>query len=488
MQLPINLLKSKPSLALGGNIIQKALALVTNIVLARLLGAEGYGAVALGLSFFIMVQSFASLGLTEGLVRFGASALATGDRHQFHKIFISSTSLTLIVTIPICIALATFSEPISHYFEAGDEFTRLLGLTMMAVPFYSFILMVSTFAQAQQKILQQQLVLVGRALLILLLCIPVFGPSPSAADFGWILLAGHVALSILCLAPLLRVPHLLVGFLPKQELKRLIGFSLAIFMTHINWVIWSNVDRFMLAKLGSLADVGLYNVVALLGLNMQIGVVAMGSLIMPVCASTFARGDHVSTADYYRWYSLLGLIVAGLIGACLLMEGEAILGLFGPDFINAGPALILLVIAQFIAALPGPVGRLLLVIGKERFTVYASFGQTIMNVALNWLLIPVYGVEGAAMATLASLAAMRIFYSVYIWRKLNFLIPDIYALAAGLMIIASAFVANYIGDTIPYDILGINIIDYVIFAGLCMPGLIWLVLHRHKKRVTLQAL
>ncbi|TNE61451.1 MAG: flippase [Alphaproteobacteria bacterium] len=474
---------SRPALALGGNLLQKLIALVTNIVLAQALGAEGYGAVALGLSFFLMVQAFASLGLTEGMVRYGAVALAHSDRVQFFRIFMSSSTYAVLLNILVALLIALFATPISHFFDAGDDFARLLRLMMAAVPLFTFIMMVSTYWQARQMVAAQQGILVARVALMLVLTLPLHFMAAVPSDFGMATLVAHILVTLAAFVPLVRDMKGHPGFLNRHDTRRMIGFSLAILMSNVSWLIWSNLDRFMLAKMGTLADVGAYNVVAVLALNMQIGVTAMGGLVMPVCAAAHARGDRAGVADAYGWYSLIGVFVAGGAGVALMLEAPGVLGLFGPEFTGFGTALAILVAGQFVTALSGPVGKLLIVVDHQRFTVVGSFVQVLLNVVFNTLLIPIYGVIGAAIATFAALVLPRIVYTFYIRVKLGFWTPDPHALLATLAMAAAALVADQVGTLLPMRILAINITDYLVFGALCTPAAVLIVRHRQRRRL-----
>jgi len=474
---------SKPSLALAGNIGQKAVTLITNIVLARLLGAEGYGAVALGLTFFLVVQAFATLGLTEGMVRFGAATLAKGDHQNFSRIFTSSNIFALASNCIVCIVIILLAEPIANFFDAGEGFAELLQILMLAVPFFTIIMMMASYRQAHQMILGQQAILLARVSLTLILCLTfVFIPA-EPVQYAWVVLIAHMGLAAGLMMPSLKRIRHFPRLLARDEAKQLLSFSLVILSTHASWLIWSNLDRVMLARLGTLSDVGVYSVVSALAINIQLGVVAMGGLVMPVCAAAHTRGDRAQVIDAYGWYSLIGVFAAGLLGVSLLLEAPGILGLFGPEFSNYGWALSLLVVGQFLSAFPGPLGKLLIVIGHQNSVMIGSIAQVALNIVLNLLLIPEYGVNGAAAATLVALALPRLVYSLYIHRRLGFWTPDRYAFLAALVIGLAAIAADQLGALMPLRVLGINISDYIWLSVLAGPPAALLILHRRRKRI-----
>ena len=474
---------SKPSQALTGTFGQKAVTLLTNVVLARLLGAEGYGSVALGLTFFLVVQAFATLGLGEGMLRFGAVALAKGDHAAFSRIFASSNVFAIASNILFCAVIALAANPIASFFNAGESFAQLLRLLMLAVPFFTFIMMMATCWQVRQMILAQQAILLARVSLTLILCLSFVIMPAKPIYYAWIVLVAHMGLALCLALPRLASWRGFPRLLARSEVKQLITFSLVILSTHASWLIWSNLDRVMLARMGTLSDVGVYSVVSALALNMQLGVMAMGGLVMPVCAAAHARDDNARVVDAYGWYSLIGVFAAGMLGAILLLEAPGVLGLFGPEFVEYGWALSLLVLGQFLAAFPGPLGKLLIVVGYQNSVMVGSIAQVLLNIVLNLMLIPPYGVNGAAAATLVALAVPRFAYSLYMRFQLGFWTPDRYAVLASLIVLLSAGAADQLGGLVPFRVLDINVSDYILFALFSMPPSALVILHRRRRRI-----
>ncbi len=98
-----------------------------------------------------------------------------------------------------------------------------------------------------------------------------------------------------------------------------------------------------------------------------------------------------------------------------------VLGFFGNEFITGTSALVFLSISQFVNAISGSVGYILQMTGKENVFQYIVFAATLINITLNLLLIPHYGINGAAFASMISLAFWNLISIVYIKSFLNFI-------------------------------------------------------------------
>ena len=93
--------------------------------------------------------------------------------------------------------------------------------------------------------------------------------------------------------------------------------------------------------------------------------------------------------------------------------------IFGPEFLPAAPALAVLAIGQLVNAGSGSVGSLLTMTGHERDAAVGFGLSAVMNVALNVLLIPLWGPLGAAVATASSLIAWNVILSFAVYRRLR---------------------------------------------------------------------
>ncbi|WP_306059963.1 polysaccharide biosynthesis C-terminal domain-containing protein [Natronococcus wangiae] len=87
--------------------------------------------------------------------------------------------------------------------------------------------------------------------------------------------------------------------------------------------------------------------------------------------------------------------------------------------------LIVLPSGFYLHTLIGPNSKLLLAIGETRAMMKASIQSAILNITLNYLLIPQYSIMGAALATAGSYVVLNIIYVYYIWRSIRMSIIQI---------------------------------------------------------------
>ena len=101
----------------------------------------------------------------------------------------------------------------------------------------------------------------------------------------------------------------------------------------------------------------------------------------------------------------------------VFLFSKMILGFFGPGYIEARWALIILLIGQAVNALCGSVGVYMNMTGKQVVFQRILVTAFTINVVLNLVLIPKYDLLGAAIATTISTVFWNIVTTTYIYRK-----------------------------------------------------------------------
>jgi len=179
------------------------------------------------------------------------------------------------------------------------------------------------------------------------------------------------------------------------------------------------IDTVMLGAMIGPEAAGIYaipsKVVNLIGL----GLGAVNVIMAPIIAQLFVQ-DRKKELQYAvtlasRFIFLFTFLASGFI----LIANRWILGLFGAEFVAGSTILTVLTVGQIINALAGSVGLLMTMTGHEREAARIVGGSVVLNVALNYLLIPHYGAVGAAAATALAFAVWNVIMIVYVRRNLG---------------------------------------------------------------------
>ncbi len=146
---------------------------------------------------------------------------------------------------------------------------------------------------------------------------------------------------------------------------------------------------------------------------------AVGSAVANRFAALGARGDKESLRAFVRdavhwtfWPSLAAAIL-------LLALGMPLLWLFGPKFVQGYPVMMILVIGFLFRSSMGPAEFLLNMLGQQRICATVLATTAVLNIALNFTLVPAFGLLGAATATSLSLVAAALMNYLAVSRKLE---------------------------------------------------------------------
>jgi O-antigen/teichoic acid export membrane protein len=146
---------------------------------------------------------------------------------------------------------------------------------------------------------------------------------------------------------------------------------------------------------------------------------AVGSAVANRFAALGARGDKEALRTFVRdavhwtfWPSLAAAVV-------LLALGMPLLWLFGPKFVSGYPVMLILGVGFLFRSSMGPAEFLLNMLGQQRLCATILATMAVMNVALNFALVPTFGLPGAATATSVSLVAAALMNYLAVSRRLG---------------------------------------------------------------------
>ena len=189
--------------------------------------------------------------------------------------------------------------------------------------------------------------------------------------------------------------------------------SLMLFL--LNWT-----DIFMLGAMVSEKEVGIYNLAYRLASLAMLVIISLNIVLAPKISQLFKQNEikelHSTIVKSTRLVILLTTpLVLGLI-----FFSEFILGLFGQNFIQGKTTLIIIALGVLINVSTGNVDQILNMTNHQKILQNITIFGFILNVILNYLLIPKYGIEGSAAASLVTNALFNLTCLYFIKRKLGF--------------------------------------------------------------------
>jgi O-antigen/teichoic acid export membrane protein len=206
---------------------------------------------------------------------------------------------------------------------------------------------------------------------------------------------------------------------PTYEIRRWIGSASRLVLVDSMYLLTMNVDILMLGSMAGAEEAGVYKI-ATRGADLIVYTLFIVSIpLAPIIARLYAAHDYERLQRAITKTTRVACLVAIPVALLLVFFGEWFLALFGEGFVEGKPVLIILAFSQLFNAVTGPVGRLLVMAGHEGRAARAVSIGAVTNVILNALLIPDFGIKGAATATALSTVLWNGIMVWDVWSRLR---------------------------------------------------------------------
>jgi len=401
-------------IAFGGSLAGLFLGFISRPMVARYGTEADYGVYSLALVILNICAAIATLGLRQGASRSIAYARGKNDSERVQKLIPASVQFGLIAGISLGIIVFLTSDILASKIFHDAALAFPLKIFALGIPFLTLIyVLVSIFRgfdEVKPTVYFQHIL---RPLLLLLFLLPIiFFNLPFTGVFYAFLGSLVISCVVLIIYAVKRLPFPIefrTRLSASPVAKELLLFSLPLLGMTILVLVITWTDTLMLGGLKSSADVGLYNTAHPLAHFISAPLTAMGLIYLPVASGLYAQG---SMPEMRRNFSILTkwLCAATLpLFLILFLFPDTVLGfLFGASYASAAIALRILSIGFIINNFMGPNGFTLIAMGEARFAMWATLATAVLNIGLNIALIPPFGIEGAAIASVAALTSVNL--------------------------------------------------------------------------------
>lgn len=380
-----------------------------NLLLARILGAGGVGIYYLSLTVTTIATVIGRLGLDNSLLRYASVGAANHNWDQVAGIYRQALYLALAASGFTSVLMFMFAPWIAcDIFKKPALITLLRIMAFSVVPF-SLLNLYAELLKAFKKTGQASFIQgTGIPLACLLMLICLAWTTLSVDEIALIYVIASISVLSAGIWLWRKAAPQISGLRGKFCLRRLIATSLPLFWVSSMSMLMSWTDTIMLGVWMESDSVGLYNAAARIAMLTSFILVAVNTIAAPKFASMYAQGDYRALEKFARQITLIMILFATPVLTIFLVWPKLILKLFGPEFIFADKALTVLALGQFVNVATGSVGYLLMMSGHEKLMRNNIIFAAVLNVAFNIILIPRFGIVGAASSTAAALSVMNI--------------------------------------------------------------------------------
>lgn len=384
--------------------------IIVMVLITKTLGAAGYGIWAQVNVTISLAMSFAGLGLPLAMTRFLA---AEKNGKEIQEGFYSIFSFVFLTTLTLSLFLIVFSDVIAKAFFDGA--TRIVVITGLIILVWSLdwvcLNLFATFRQMRKYAVFIIADICGQIGLIAYLVLSGYGLLSIVLSVLAVRLIIFFVLFFLIKSQIgIRRPHL-------SRIKEYLSFGLpTVPRSMAGWAVASS-DRYVIGYFLGAASVGVYSAGYGIGVIPFMLAVVLGFVLTPTLCKLYDEGrvNEVKTHLSYSLKYLLAIAIPFVFGAVVL--AKPVLGMVSTSKIAAEGYFIvpLVALGTLFMAVHVPIANILILVKKPKVQGAIWALCALVNLGLNVLVVPLWGILGAAITTLISYAlalGMTVYYSL----------------------------------------------------------------------------
>ena len=397
-----------------------AFAFFYHALLARLLGAELAGIYYLAFTTVSVAIIIGRVGLDNALLRFTATHAAAENWDAVKGLYRQGIRITLLAS-GMSTVLVVLGAPLiaNNIFSEPALVTPLRWMALSIVP-TSLLFVPGEMLKGLKRPGDGMFIEASGTSILGFLFLLVLGTRGGVLAPVLAFVLAAVVMMIVSMYLWHRAAHdrlrVVDGGFSRQLL---LATSFPLFLVMLLELVMRYSGTILIGVFADAADVGVYTVALRTAMLTTFLLAAVNSIAAPKLAALHHQGDTQALEAVTQNSAKLMTVLAAPMLLLFMLAPTWILQVFGEDFERGAVALSILAAGQFVNVATGSVSPLLMMSGHGR-TVRNNFAvATILNIALNVLLIPRYGVNGAAVAAALSVIIVNVLAVFSVYKKLG---------------------------------------------------------------------
>ncbi len=386
-------------------------AYVIHVYAGRTLQPELYGTLGVILAILTITSIFYSNGVREAIAKNISSFPRSAER-----IFSMGLRVQLVIGIPIALAVFFLAGGIASFFQ-DENLVVPLQICSAVIVFQCLYYVSLGTLNGQKKFLAESVVgitySVARPIAVVVLI--GVGYAVTGATWGFLIASALAAV----------VGYLSLGVAgkdsPTLSMRRMFTPAFSNILVFGAITVLLNIDLlFVKYLIPSPEDAGLYTAASAFSKPPYWLVFSFGAVALPMVASRFIQGDMVQCRVYLsqviRYSTILVLPLTVIIAAT---AEELVVLFYAEEYAGAYQSLSILVFGVWLIGLVSIMAHIMIGIGKESIMAAMAVSSIVLDAGLNLLLIPGFGLLGAALATSLSAVVLLLVCGGYVVKKIG---------------------------------------------------------------------
>lgn len=372
-------------------------------------------------SALMVLGGLALMGTNQSMIYYSGLLKARKSVESIMIIYIKMIKIIFFLCFLISIFFLTFlSESTASDIFQSQESYSLLFKTILTLFFFALTMLnIDTIRALEKTILSEMYRSLFRYLPVFLFAIVLLQTNNQdllveAYLLGFLLLSFLSSIQVYRLFSRLDKP---TANSEKFSLKEIFKTSSPMALSAIAYFIMQSIDVVILSIYEGFDQIAYYSVSVKLAMVTALALMSVNIVIAPRIAEIYEKKEFQSLQQLIKHSTRIIFFISICVLSILFFFSEEILNLFGEGYVVAKNALITLLVAQFFNAFSGPGAIYLNMTGRQKILNKILIAGLAVNITLNFYLIPAYGINGAASATLVSLIIWNSITALLIFSK-----------------------------------------------------------------------
>jgi stage V sporulation protein B len=407
-----------------GTIIFRIGGYLYMVLTQSLLGISGYGMLSLVMSFQWILILIAIAGLPPAIAKYVSEYLAKEDKYMVKQIIKSSFKIMVSMSIIFTVVFFLLAKPLANYFHGGPELVILFQAVSFIAPFSVVLGLFRGVFQGYQRMTDimitriiEQVFMIGLAVVFILAGFYVLGAvlgtlvGFAIASFSALLIFKYYLWDGLKDA---KTPEIPIN--ESKLIKKLLIFSSPIIVTGLAELTLFQAGNFVIPLHLGFAQLGYYNIASPIARLPLVISTSVAMALLPAASEALAlKGNNLVKKYVIYSYRYLLIVLLPICALVIILGKPIMLLLFSKAplaYSFSGTAMSILVIGMAFFSIYGISASVLQAAGKPYPAMYFLAIGTVTNLILTILLVPIYGLNGAAIATMIASFMVMVFTTV----------------------------------------------------------------------------
>lgn len=387
-------------------------------LVAKWYGASGQGVFAIAFLFLSVGTMVAKMGIETSIVKWIANATGSSAKKT---IYYETLILSILSSLVVATTVFLFSGLISIWYDKPD-IKDAIKVASFAIPFLTILDVSANYFKGEGQIgffgfyfytLKFIFPLISLAIAYSLSIVSKEVPIMVYA-FGMVICATLIS------------THLVFNFRrAKREKTYKMGYKY-VFLESYPMMISSAIvmimgwsDVFILGFFVDESKIGIYSVCVKIATVVAFVYNAIATIVTPKIAQYHMKGEKQLLQAMISRSSKLMLLTGTPIFMGLFIFSEQILSFFGSDFTSGTPILRILLCAQLVNVLTGPVGPLFQMTGLQKKLQRFIVISLVLNISISLMLIFVIEMKGVAIGSAIGMIFWNFIGAVYLFKEIK---------------------------------------------------------------------